>query len=113
MGGLGADHFDAAIDARMTASDIPFLNPVMTTNSQIGYIPKGWAKRYLNGVNAGCWIYGEKSHSDDEPLFLGSWLKVVDAIKLPGPYFGDRNCLDKREVIAAIEAAGGIVKDGE
>jgi len=110
---LRLDHFDAAIDARMAASDIPFLNPVMTTNSQIGYIPKGWAKRYLNGVNAGCWIYGEKSHSDDEPLFLGSWLKVVDAIKLPGPYFGDRNCLDKREVIEAIEAAGGFVKEGE
>lgn len=28
MGGLSPDHFDAAIDARMAASDIPFLNPV-------------------------------------------------------------------------------------
>ena len=27
MGGLSPDHFDAAIDARMAASDIPFLNP--------------------------------------------------------------------------------------
>lgn len=110
MGGLSPDHFDAAIDARMAASDIPFLNPVMTTNSPIGYLPKGWAKRYLNGINSGCWIYGEKSNSDDEPLFSGCGLKFVDAIKLPSPYFGDRNCLDKREVIAAIEAAGGKVQ---
>lgn len=28
MGGLSPDHFDAAIDARMAASDIPFLNPI-------------------------------------------------------------------------------------
>lgn len=34
-------------------------------------------------------------------------------VVLPSPYYGDRHCLDKREVIAAIEAAGGIVKDGE
>lgn len=27
MGGLSPDHFDAAVDARMAASDIPFLNP--------------------------------------------------------------------------------------
>jgi hypothetical protein len=28
MGGLGSDQFDAAVDARMAASDIPFFNPV-------------------------------------------------------------------------------------
>lgn len=28
VGGLSPDHFDDAIDARMAASDIPFLNPV-------------------------------------------------------------------------------------
>lgn len=42
------------------------------------------------------------------PLFTAPQKPVV----LPSPYYGDRHCLDKREVIAAIEAAGGIVKDG-
>lgn len=32
-------------------------------------------------------------------------------VVLPTPYYGDRNCLDKREVIAAIEASGGTVND--
>lgn len=47
------------------------------------------------------------SHGDS--LFTAPQKPVV----LPSPYYGDRHCLDKREVIAAIEAAGGIVKDGE
>lgn len=35
-------------------------------------------------------------------------------VVLPSPYYGDRHCLDKREVIAAIEAAGGkVITDEE
>ena len=32
---LRLDHFDAAIDARMAASDIPFLNPVTTQRKPV------------------------------------------------------------------------------
>lgn len=32
---LRLDHFDAAIDARMAASDIPFLNPVTTQQKPV------------------------------------------------------------------------------
>lgn len=36
---------------------------------------------------------------------------VPFVVKLPDPYYGDRHCLDKREVIEAIKAANGSVAE--
>lgn len=33
------------------------------------YAPKGHIARYLHGNNSGCWVYGEPTADDNEPLF--------------------------------------------
>lgn len=81
MGGLSPDHFDDAIDARMAASDIPFLNPVTAPQKPV-VLPQ----RYSSASIAGQAITVKDTGGD---------------------------LLDRLQVIAAIEASGGIVKDGE
>lgn len=47
-----------------------------------------------------------------------AWVAAIRAappvpfvVKLPDPYYGDRHCLDKKEVIEAIKAANGSVAE--
>lgn len=79
MGGLSPDHFDAAVDARMAASDIPFFNPATATQKPVIVTRPPMDDIYHNKLTV--WIDGFNYAS-----------KGYDA---------------------NIEAAGGIVKDGE
>ncbi|WP_447868673.1 hypothetical protein [Rahnella aceris] len=90
MGGLSPDHFDDAIDARIAASDIPFLNPatapqkpvVVLTDCDIGAVShmahwyseeqcEAWvagvehAKKQI--VAAGCIVQTGGADTDDKP----------------------------------------------
>lgn len=81
MGGLSPDHFDDAIDARMAASDIPFLNPATAPKKTVALPSK-----ITRGFKDLAEMYGCEP-AQAEFIAVG-WN-------------------------AAIEAAGGIVKDGE
>lgn len=73
-------------------------------------VPFAYAYHRDTGV---WWLSLEKpklpGYTEVRELFTAPQKPVV----LPSPYYGDRHCLDKREVIAAIEASGGTVKDPE
>ncbi|QHJ81659.1 MAG: hypothetical protein [Bacteriophage sp.] len=80
-------------------------------------VPYGYVVRcHHDPVGTGTMI---KAHELDYYKYRGDYhytdlfTAPQKPVVLPSPYYGDRHCLDKREVIAAIEAADGIVKDGE
>ncbi|MBF7978606.1 MULTISPECIES: hypothetical protein [Rahnella] len=86
MGGLSPDHFDAAIDARMAASDIPFLNPVTAPqkpNVLLGHIKISEVVAEVSLDQNRKW--------NGRVGYMAGWNACIDA---------------------AI-AAGGIVKDGD
>lgn len=55
----------------------------------------------------------EKHNRSIEEALIAANDHATEPVVLPQPYYGDRHCLDKREVIAAIVASGGTVADDE
>ncbi|TDS97705.1 hypothetical protein EDF78_10180 [Rahnella sp. BIGb0236] len=86
MGGLSPDHFDDAIDARMAASDIPFLNPATAPQKPVGL-------RQIGSIDHDGGEFAEYFVEFTDSAQVGQAVYVIDS---------------------AIEAAGGIVKtEGE
>ncbi len=81
MGGLSPDHFDDAIDARMAASDIPFLNPATAPQKPVGL-------RQIGSIDHDGGEFAEYFVEFTDSAQVGQAVYVIDS---------------------AIEAAGGIV----
>ena len=86
MGGLSPDHFDDAIDARMAASDIPFLNPVtapqkpvvVLTDCDIGAVSH--MAHWYSEEQCEAWVAGVE-HAKKQIVAAGCIVQTVDADK--------------------------------
>lgn len=54
---------------RAEAAEAKLAEMEKQANEPAGYAPKGHVERYLSGKNSGCWVYGEPTADDNEPLF--------------------------------------------
>lgn len=101
MGGLSPDHFDDAIDARMAASDIPFLNPAPAPQKPVVHPD---TKR-MDWLCAHCVEVRDPQMYGSHAMFHAQ----QDSEEWDLPH----HTTLREQVDAAIEAAGGVVKDGE
>lgn len=85
MGGLSPEHFDDAIDARMAASDIPFLNAATAPQKPVGL-------RQIGSID----------HDGGE--FAEYFVEFTDSAQVVQAVY---------VIDSAIEDAGGVVKDGD
>jgi hypothetical protein len=86
MGGLSPDHFDDAIDARMAASDIPFLNPatapqkpvVLLTDCDIGAVSH--MAHWYSEEQCEAWVAGVE-HAKKQIVAAGCIVQTGDTDK--------------------------------
>lgn len=77
MGGLSPDHFDAAVDARMAASDIPFLNPTTVPQKPIPDELREDILRCVDDSMHGC----NSLSAPDYAVRVAGWLSAGGVVK--------------------------------